>query len=223
MGLGDFFGGILGLGGDIAAGGWSAAEARKQRQFQERMYKSRYQNQMEDMRKAGLNPMLAFGQTPPGPPSGAMGAINPKLGTDAANSALKWNKMTPEKKLIQGQTAAASASAARDKSQEKLLIEQARAQQLTNVGLEIEAMIDRSEYGQAIRKVKRATSAAGALIPAVGGLGAGMLLKGKRKRGGQRDHGSGVRTPYRRNQQPPKYQLQRLQQNPPHYRRGGGE
>ena len=49
------------------------ASAREQMAFQERMYGSRYQQQMADMKKAGLNPMLAFSQSPGSAPSGAAG------------------------------------------------------------------------------------------------------------------------------------------------------
>lgn len=38
--------------------------------FQRDMYKHRYQYQMLDMERAGLNPMLSAGAQPPGPPSG---------------------------------------------------------------------------------------------------------------------------------------------------------
>ena len=49
----------------------SARAAQTMMDFQERMYRNRYTYQMEDMRRAGLNPILAFGQSPPGAPGGA--------------------------------------------------------------------------------------------------------------------------------------------------------
>jgi hypothetical protein len=51
---------------------WATVEAGKNRNFQERMYKNRYSYQMEDMRTAGLNPMLAMHAQPPGGPAGSM-------------------------------------------------------------------------------------------------------------------------------------------------------
>lgn len=65
--------GIASLFGSGASAAVSAKMAAQNRQFQERMTRHRYQYQMEDMRKAGLNPILAFGQQPPSAPSGAMG------------------------------------------------------------------------------------------------------------------------------------------------------
>lgn len=64
-------GGAIGgiLGGAISAGA-SAAAAAKNRKFQKMMYKNRYRFTVRDMRKAGLNPILAAtlgaGQGPPG-------------------------------------------------------------------------------------------------------------------------------------------------------------
>lgn len=46
-------------------------EAAKSRTWQEYMAKTRYQRTMEDMKKAGLNPMLAYGQGGGSTPSGA--------------------------------------------------------------------------------------------------------------------------------------------------------
>lgn len=50
--------------GDII-GGWSAGE--QSRRTSERMYTHRYQWQMKDLRKAGLNPMLSISNAPPVP------------------------------------------------------------------------------------------------------------------------------------------------------------
>lgn len=92
----DFTFGIGSALGSAASAAVSAKIASDNRKFQERMTKNRYQYQMADMKKAGLNPILASGQAPPGAPPGAMASIpdfgksfsggySAKAGADLAN------------------------------------------------------------------------------------------------------------------------------------------
>jgi len=87
LNLGGAVGGVLGFIGqqqtnqknwDIAqaANAASAEQARAQMAFQERMRETQYQTAVEDMKKAGLNPMLAYSQGGAGTPSGAMGQVS---------------------------------------------------------------------------------------------------------------------------------------------------
>ena len=53
---------------------WSAEQASKQMDFQERMANSQWQRGVQDMQAAGLSPMLAYMKGGNAAPSGAMGA-----------------------------------------------------------------------------------------------------------------------------------------------------
>lgn len=70
--------GLLGLGagavGQNAANKANAEEANKNRRFQERMSNTAVQRRMEDMRKGGLNPILA-GKWDASSPSGGMASL----------------------------------------------------------------------------------------------------------------------------------------------------
>ena len=98
--MGGAVGGILGFIGqqqtnqknwDIAsaANQASAEQAQRQMDFQERMRSTQYQTAIEDMQKAGLNPMLAYQQGGAGTPSGAMGQVSTAKVGNAIGSALQ--------------------------------------------------------------------------------------------------------------------------------------
>jgi len=57
---------VIGAGLDYAS---ASAAARQQYKYQKRMYKHRYQWQVQDMKKAGINPMLSATQGAPVPGS----------------------------------------------------------------------------------------------------------------------------------------------------------
>ena len=78
MALGALVSGLFGLGGQVLANKEARKATTRQMAFQERMSSSAYQRSMEDMRKAGLNPMLAYkagGASSPGGSTYAPGNI----------------------------------------------------------------------------------------------------------------------------------------------------
>ena len=72
-----------------AANASSAEQAAKQMEFQSRMRDTQYQTAVEDMKKAGLNPMLAYTQGGAGTPSGAMGQVSTAKMGNSVGSALQ--------------------------------------------------------------------------------------------------------------------------------------
>lgn len=63
---------LIGAGGQLLANQQTAGSARSQMQFQERMSSTAYQRAVQDMREAGLNPILAAKVGGASSPAGAM-------------------------------------------------------------------------------------------------------------------------------------------------------
>ena len=84
--------------GQQSANEANSALSEKQMKFQEDMRKTQYQTSMKDMRKAGLNPILAYKTGGAGTPSGATAIMQNSAGA-AVDSYNKTKTATSTKKL----------------------------------------------------------------------------------------------------------------------------
>lgn len=76
--------------------------AREQMAFQERMSGTSYQRAVQDMRLAGINPMLAYMQGGASSPAGASTTVENTIGP-AVSSALHATRLREDIKLVQAQ------------------------------------------------------------------------------------------------------------------------
>ncbi len=87
------------------------AEARRNREFQERMSSTAHQREIKDLRLAGLNPILsATGGRGAATPGGSQASIQDEV-TPAISSAIAARRSAQEVKLLTAQTVAQSKAA----------------------------------------------------------------------------------------------------------------
>lgn len=96
-------------------------EARKNRKFQKKMYRHRYQYTAEDMKKAGINPILAAqsGLGGGGSPSGSMAQL-PDLG-GIGDTAVTAEKTSKQKELMDEQIKSVEATTAKTKAETDII------------------------------------------------------------------------------------------------------
>lgn len=86
MGLESFAAGVAGPAGGVISGLFADKAARDNRGFQEKMSNTAHQREVDDLRRAGLNPILSAGGRGASTPSGATAQV-PDFGS-IANSAM---------------------------------------------------------------------------------------------------------------------------------------
>lgn len=113
--------------GDVASNIWSAESARKQMDFQERMYKNKTQYQAEDIKKAGFNPIMALDKMGGPSPSGASFQAQPMgKGIPAGiQAAIQMKKAKAEIAVLETQAEKNSADAILSSKGSELKFQQA--------------------------------------------------------------------------------------------------
>lgn len=106
--------GALSIAGSLTSSLMGMDQAQVTRKFIRRMDNTKYQRSMRDMRRSGLNPMLAYqqgaqstaaGPTAPIPDMGGAGARAVEAGTSAKEVSSKKSLRSGEEKVLAGQVA----------------------------------------------------------------------------------------------------------------------
>jgi hypothetical protein len=124
---GSVVGAGIGAAASLIGGGKQNAAnermARQQMDFQQQMRRTQYQTAVQDLKAAGLNPMLAYSQGGAGTPVGATAQMGNPLG-EAGNSAREaamayanYKQIQAQNVLTQEQADATGASAQQSRSQ----------------------------------------------------------------------------------------------------------
>lgn len=166
--LGAIVSGLTSLAGGAATAGYNAAEAAKNRDFQERMTKHRYQYQVADLRAAGLNPALSYMNAPSAAPGGSTASVGDITGgavtsglaakrqsTELAvmRSAMEKNRADTDNAL--GQEANARAMAASNSALEAQRNLQNEQLELAMPMLKADAEFFSSDTGNKLRKAQK--------------------------------------------------------------------
>lgn len=187
------------LGGQALSYKYMKREAKRQRDWQERMANTAHQRQVKDLRKAGLNPVLSAMQGGAATPSGAVAGV-PDF-SQSVNTGLEGQRLSEDMRIMKQQRKKLKAETAAATSQkEKLdaatlldqtntdlakyqqgvasatqakIMQDAHAVSLENQSRQLEYDFLNSDFGQMAWKLERLGLKPGELL--AGGL-SGLIL-----------------------------------------------
>lgn len=119
---GAIVGGLANFAGGLFGNSARKKEASKNRAFQERMSSTAHQREVEDLKKAGLNPVLSAGGGGASTPTGSMASIeNPVDPATAKMMAIDAQKAKAEVSSIKSQISKNNAEKSMMKTQAKMI------------------------------------------------------------------------------------------------------
>jgi len=152
--------------GSVGSSVFGASQASKQMDFQERMSSSAHQREVEDLRKAGLNPILSAKLGGSSTPPGAQGNV-PDFG-NSAKAGVEAQAVANQMNLLKAQ-AFDTVSAARLKNVQADDVLQTRQERLLQLRAEVDQLGTRSDLNwQEQQRVNKYMSLLDKLIEAAG-------------------------------------------------------
>lgn len=157
--------GFLGYQGQKDANAQNIALGREQMQFQERMANTSWQRGVEDMKKAGLNPMLAYSQGGASAPVGSMPQVQNAVGAGSASASQAAQTMAGLQALQMNKAQIAQTEAMTKKIESETMERNLNTAQLVaNVNLAEQRQV---EVGSNVAKLQQETRRVAADIPGV--------------------------------------------------------